>query len=375
MVIVCIIIMPTSISQNSHNREFKIGKFITEIQIKQQDVMGSENLNAPPYRVILIVISVVVSLHILTAVAIVMVKPPLAIIEEEKRIAPIEIQLLSPPPKPETPKPSVEKVAAEPVTESVQPHKKIIEQSKPQSKPKPVDTVKPVVAASKPVSKPVSKPKVNKPTEVKKVVKQDPAPLAPKVDTITSTKIAEQQAEQQRQKVLAAQAHAKAMQQAQQREVELAKLEAQRAAQAKQEAQAAANANAKAARDAAEKAAQAAEEKAAKKAKEAAEKAKAASNEPVSYGTIGNSSWLREPIFTSIRNNDYGFQGTEVSVSVSMSVDANGNIGNIKISQSSGNNKFDKDFIRALSKAKLNPATRDNTPIKSTAILPFRMNL
>ncbi len=332
--------------------------------------MGSENLNAPPYRVILIIISVVVSLHILTAVAIVMVKPPLAIIEEEKQIAPIEIQLLSPPP--ETPKPIVEKVAAKPVTESVQPPKKIIEQSKPQSKPKPIDTVKPaVVAASKPVSKPVSKPKVNEPTEVKKVVKQDPAPLAPKVDTITSTKIAEQQAEQQRQKVLAAQAHAKAMQQAQQREVELAKLEAQRAAQAKQEAQAAS----KAARDAAEKAAQAAEEKAAKKAKEAAEKAKAASNEPISYGTIGNSSWLREPIFTSIRNNNYGFQGTEVSVSVSMSVDANGNIGNIKISQSSGNNKFDKDFIRALSKAKLNPATRDNTPIKSTAILPFRMNL
>ncbi len=336
--------------------------------------MGSENLNAPPYRVILIIISVVVSLHILTAVAIVMVQPP-AISKEKKRIEPIEIQLLTLPA--ETPKPMVEKAVAKPVPKSVQPPQKASEPFKAKSKPKLADTVKPKAVVeqkpasevvSKPITKPV-KPKVDKaeadkPVEVKKVVELQPTP---KVETITSTKLAEQQAEQQRQKVLAAQAHAKAMQQAQQRQAEL---EAQRAAQAEREAQAAATA--KAAREAAEKAAQLAKEQA---AKAAAEKAKAASSEPVSYGAIGNSSWLREPIFTSIKNKDYGFKGTEVSITVSMSVDANGTIGNIKISKSSGNHKFDRDFIRALSNAKLNPATRDNTPVKSTAILPFRMTL
>lgn len=333
--------------------------------------MGSENLNAPPYRVILIIISVVVSLHILTAVAIVMVQPP-AISEEEKQIEPIEIQLLTLPA--ETPKPMVEKAVAKPVPKSVQPPQKASEPLKAESKPKLADTVKPKAVvepkpASEVVSKPITKPKVDKaeadkPVEVKKVVELQPTT---KVETITSTKLAEQQAEQQRQKVLAAQAHAKAMQQAQQRQAEL---EAQRAAQAEREAQAAATA--KAAREAAEKAAQLAKEQA---AKAAAEKAKAASSEPVSYGAIGNSSWLREPIFTSIKNKDYGFKGTEVSITVSMSVDANGTIGNIKISKSSGNHKFDRDFIRALSNAKLNPATRDNTPVKSTAILPFRMTL
>ncbi|MES1964127.1 TonB family protein [Psychrobacter sp. AH5] len=332
--------------------------------------MGSENLNAPPYRVILIIISVVVSLHILTAVAIVMVQPP-AISEEEKQIEPIEIQLLTLPA--ETPKPMVEKAVAKPVPKSVQPPQKASEPLKAKSKPKLADTVKPkAVVEPKPASEVVSKPvkpkvdkaEADKPVEVKKVVELQPTP---KVETITSTKLAEQQAEQQRQKVLAAQAHAKAMQQAQQRQAEL---EAQRAAQAEREAQAAATA--KAAREAAEKAAQLAKEQA---AKAAAEKAKAASSEPVSYGAIGNSSWLREPIFTSIKNKDYGFKGTEVSITVSMSVDANGTIGNIKISKSSGNHKFDRDFIRALSNAKLNPATRDNTPVKSTAILPFRMTL
>lgn len=331
--------------------------------------MNLTNFNAPPYRVILTVISIVVGLHVLTAVAIVMVKPPASIIEEEVT-PPIEIQLIPAPDE------TVELANEKSVAESVKSVTETPEQSKPKNKPKSaVNTETPKAKTQKTESTKSSiKSQVNNKPDVNKATKKDPIvkkQLEPKDDTAESNKNIDLKAEQQ----AALQAEQKANEQrevlaaqAQQREAELAKLEAQKAAQAQREAQVAANAQA--ARDAAEKAAQQAKEAAAEKAA-----VQAASNHPVDYGNIGKASWQKEPVFDSIKNKKYRFGTLEAKIKVSFSVDAKGRIGSVNIIQSSGNNNFDKDFIRALLKARLHPVTRDDSPVKSEAILPFRMKL
>lgn len=102
---------------------------------------------------------------------------------------------------------------------------------------------------------------------------------------------------------------------------------------------------------------------------------KIVSSEPISYGTISKSSWLIEPRLNTIKNKNYNFRGSEISVDVSFIVEVNGKIEDIKITKSSGSNAFNRDFMRALSQAKLRPAMKSSTPIKSIAYLPFRMIL
>ena len=347
--------------------------------------MNATNFGKSPAKLIVMIIAIVVILHVLTAMALVIAKTPAPLMAPIEITPPIEIEMMTLPPPPT----EIEEIVIEEVAR-VEPVKKV----KTQSNAKPVAAAKPKID-EKPIDKPkavIKKPaepviKENKPIVVKTkptvTVKESNDQQLAKINKITAVdvdiatkELATQRLEVERQKILVAQANANAK----------ATLEAEelRKAQALAKAQALTQAKAdKVAQDKASSEASAAAQRQAvadAKAKEEAgkvaqAKASAASNETVSYGTIGNSSWLREPIFTSIRNKDYGFQGTDVSVSVKMSVDANGTIGNIKISKSSGDNKFDRDFIRALSKAKLHPATRDNVPTKSTAILPFRMNL
>ncbi|WP_171996350.1 TonB family protein [Psychrobacter sp. DAB_AL43B] len=282
------------------------------------------------------------------------IKPSAPKVALPKETPPIEIQMVTLPA--EIKEPEVAMDTAEPV-KPIQPQPKSVATTKPkiakESQP---------LAKTKPAAKPAAtseNPKTKTQPDTTKAVENEPFKHKVKPQESISTVQADALAADNERKILAAQA-------------EKAAQEAQRLADAKTAREAQALADAKAGRDAQAKAdAKKAQEIADAKAKAAA----AASNEPVNYGNIGKSSWLREPIFTSIRDKDYGFQGTKASVTVSMSVDSNGNIGNIKISKSSGKNKFDTDFIRALSKAKLNPATRDNIPTKSTAILPFEMNL
>ncbi|WP_201585887.1 energy transducer TonB [Psychrobacter jeotgali] len=99
----------------------------------------------------------------------------------------------------------------------------------------------------------------------------------------------------------------------------------------------------------------------------------ATNNEPITYGNINDSSWQTSPNFNSIQNNKYNFKTPELSIEVSFSVDVYGNISNIKIIKNSGSNRFGKDFINALSKAKLKPTTIDEKPVKSVANFKFRM--
>lgn len=322
---------------------------------------------------IAIVVSVVVSLHALTAIALVMVAPPEAKPETVDITPPIEIQLLTP----LVPIEEIEEIEIE-----NEPVKAVLEdQPQPTLKPKPKN--KPQTAVSSPsqvikepkpnVRKDERQPKVNTQTTTDKGSKKPPV-----VQDLSKPVINEtiNDAEKLKQ-LLAAQAHEKAMLQAQAaRETEQARLQAEQNAQTKRDAQIAA-AKAQAVKDAAERAAQAkADEIAAAKAKQAAA-AQTASNEPVGYGTIGKSSWQKEPDFRFIKSETYKFNRTqaEVNVSVSMSVDARGQLHNIKIKKSSGDNQFDRDFVKALSNAKLHPATKNDKPIVSNATFPFRMIL
>ncbi len=331
--------------------------------------MSLTDFNTPPVKLIMLAVSLVVGLHVLTAVALVAIKPPAPTIELPTVTPPIEIQLVPPPPVEieevvieEIEDEPVKKVKTQPKAKPVAAKPKVVKQVKPVDKPKSIvkKTVKPVVEDKPVVIK--KKPTVTidsntnqQPSTVKKPTATELAD-ANKAQGLADAKKAQELADAKRAQELA---DAKKAQ-------ELA--DAKRAQELADAKRAQELADAKKAQELAD----------AKKAEADAIKAKAAaaaSNEPVSYGNIGKSSWSKEPIFTSIKNKDYGFQGFEASISVSMSVDSNGNIGNIRKSKSSGNNEFDRDFIRALSKAKLHPATRGNNPTKSTATFTFRMNL
>ncbi len=315
--------------------------------------MGSTNLNAPPYRMILTVVSIVVSLHILTAVAIVMVQPPLSVIEKEQPVKPIEIQLLS------TPTESRKAVVDNPITEPVV----VPQKTAPQSKPKLAETIKP-----KPVTptKPIVKPQVNKPVEVKeaKAVKQEtkttPLPVESKTNPITSTQVAEQQAEQraneQRQQDIAAQAHAEAVRQekqaqAQKRATELAAAEAKRQVQEV--------ANAKADKEAAQRDA---EEQAA---------AQAANNTPVSF-TANSASWASLPNFSFPSRAERGARsGDTFTVVLVLRVNKQGSIESVSVSKSSGNREIDRAAKQQVQQGRFKPFTKDGIARVGSVTLPI----
>src|SRR5690606_15383084 len=198
--------------------------------------MSSTDLDAPPLKAILIAIIVVVGLHVLTAVALVTIKPSEPKIERVQVTPPIEIEFVSLP----APNTEPEVKAEQPVVQQkpqpiVEPER--IEPPKPQPQQKPIAEPKAKVVTAKPTEiknktadvEPVAKVENKKPDVIKKE--------SPKIDT--------SMADEQR-KIIAAQAE-KAAQDAHARAVADAK--------AAREAQAAADA--KTAKEAAQKAAQA----------------------------------------------------------------------------------------------------------------------
>ncbi len=59
--------------------------------------MSSTNFNTPPLKLTLLAVSAVVILHVLTAMALVMVTPPVPVVALPEVAPPIEIQLLAAP--------------------------------------------------------------------------------------------------------------------------------------------------------------------------------------------------------------------------------------------------------------------------------------
>lgn len=312
--------------------------------------MSSTDLDAPPLKAILIAIIVVVGLHVLTAVALVTIKPSEPKIEPIKETPPIEIELISLP----APNTEPEVKAEQPVVQQkpqpiVEPER--IEPPKPQPQQKPIAEPKAKVVTAKPTEiknktadvEPVAKVENKKPDIIKKE--------SPKIDT--------SMADEQR-KIIAE----KAAQDAHARAVADAK--------AAREAQAAADA--KTAKEAAQKAAQAkAEREAAAQAKADADAkaAASASNEPVNF-TASNANWASAPNFSfPERAAKRARSGDTLNVVLVLRVNKQGGIDSVRIAQSSGNSLVDKEAQRQVRSGKFKPFSKNGVPVVGNVTLPI----
>ena len=312
--------------------------------------MSSTDLDAPPLRAILIAIIVVVGLHVLTAVALVTIKPSEPKIEPIKETPPIEIELISLP----APNTEPEVKAEQPVVQQkpqpiVEPER--IEPPKPQPQQKPIAEPKAKVVTAKPTEiknktadvEPVAKVENKKPDIIKKE--------SPKIDT--------SMADEQR-KIIAE----KAAQDAHARAV----------ADAKAAREAQAQADAKVAKEAAQKAAQA---KAAIQAAETAARADAeakaatASNEPVNF-TASNANWASAPNFSfPERAAKRARSGDTLNVVLVLRVNKQGGIDSVRIAQSSGNSLVDKEAQRQVRSGKFKPFSKNGVPVVGNVTLPI----
>ena len=315
--------------------------------------MSSTDLDAPPLKAILIAIIVVVGLHVLTAVALVTIKPSEPKIERVQVTPPIEIEFVSLPAPNTEPEVKVEQpVVQQKPQPIVEPER--IEPPKPQPQQKPIAEPKAKVVTAKPTEiknktadvEPVAKVENKKPDIIKKE--------SPKIDT--------SMADEQR-KIIAAQAE-KAAQDAHARAV----------ADAKAAREAQAQADAKAAKEAAQKAAQA---KAAIQAAETAARADAeakaatASNEPVNF-TASNANWASAPNFNfPERAAKRARSGDTLNVVLILRVNKQGGIDSVRIAQSSGNSLVDKEAQRQVRSGKFKPFSKNGVPVVGNVTLPI----
>jgi len=317
--------------------------------------MSSTDLDAPPLRAILIAIIVVVGLHVLTAVALVTIKPSEPKIERVQVTPPIEIEFVSLP---------------APNTESEVEAEQLTAQQKPQPKVKP-ERIQPPQPQPQPQQKPIAEPKAKvvtaKPTEIKSKT-ADVEPVAkvenkkPDVIKKEPPKIDTSMADEQR-KIIAAQAE-KAAQDAHARAV----------ADAKAAREAQAQADDKAATEAAQKAAQA---KAAIQAAETAARADAeakaatASNEPVNF-TASNANWASAPNFSfPERAAKRARSGDTLNVVLVLRVNKQGGIDSVRIAQSSGNSLVDKEAQRQVRSGRFKPFSKNGVPVVGNVTLPI----
>lgn len=313
--------------------------------------MSSTSLDAPPRRLKIAAVVIVVGLHLLTALALAAIKTPELKVEAEKNTTPIEIELVTLP---------TEDPASEVEVTEIAPKEEPKPQAKPVVQPKPKTPVKPVVEKK-------TAPKAAPKEPVKKQQTQDKPKdkkIEPKVDTAA--------ADEQR-RLIAAQTKAAA-------DAKTAAAEkAARDAQANRDAQAQAArdaANAKAAREAADTAARARDAQAkaaadAKAAKEAAEKAAAAaSNTPVNF-TASAANWASAPNFSfpdsAARR---ATSGETFTVVLTLRVNKQGGIDSVGVARSSGNTRLDKEAQRQVRSGKFKPFTKNGAPVVGNVTLP-----
>ena len=317
--------------------------------------MSSTDLEAPPLRLIFIAIILVVGLHLLTAIALVIIKAPMLKDEPIKETPPLEIQMVTLPTQP------IENVVTE-VEEVPQSKAESIPTPKPEPKPEPktqqkmkaVTPVDPVVREEEPIvqkEKPVQTPPIKEPPVKKKI--EDKPPVIDKSVADEQRRIIAAQAEKAAQQA-ERQAQAKALQEAQ--------------AQAARDAQAQADANA--AKEAAQKAAQAKAEREAEAAARA-KAAAAASNEPVNF-TASAANWASAPNFSfPDRAARRARSGDTLNVVLVLRVNKQGGIDSIRVAQSSGNPLLDKEAQRQVRSGKFKPFTKNGAPVVGNVTLPI----
>ena len=319
--------------------------------------MSSTDLDAPPLKLILAAIIIVVGLHVLTAVALVAIKTPEIKVEPEKDTPPIEIEMVTLPAETKEPKVAID--TAEPV-------KPIQPQPQPQPQPKSVATTKPEIvkesqplAKTKPAVKPVVtsekpnlKPKTKTQPDKTKAVENEPFEHEVKRKESVATAQADALAADNERKILAAQAEKAA-------QAERAKREERLAAKAQADAKAAqAQADAKKAAEEADVRAQ-------------AQAAAAASNTPVNF-TATSANWASPPNI-SFPNSAArrAKSGDRLTVVLVLRVNKQGGIDNVSVAQSSGNKLLDKEAQRQVRSGKFKPFTKGGAPVVGNVTLPI----
>ena len=328
--------------------------------------MSSTDLDAPPLRLILIAIFIVVGLHVLTAIALVTIKAPEPKDEPIKETPPLEIQMVTLPAK------LAESVVAE-VEETPQSKSQPIPESKTgpkpkpkferKSEPKPQQKMKALTPADPVVTE--KEPAVQKETPPEKLpIKEQPVKKKienkqPQQKQIDADKAVA--AEQRR--MIAAQAE-KAAQQTESQ----AQVKALQEAHAKAAREAQAQADAKAARAKAEREAESA---ARAEADANARAAAAASNEPVNF-TASAANWASAPNFSfPDRAARRARSGDTLNLVLVLRVNKQGGIDSVRIAQSSGNTLLDKEAQRQVRSGKFKPFTKNGVPVVGNVALPI----
>lgn len=325
------------------------------------------DLDAPPLRSILMAIFIVVGLHVLTAVALVAIKPAAPkVVTLVKETPPIEIEMIS--------------LAATLPVESEAVEVKLQEAApKPQpiSKPKPKPT-EPSVQEKKPDTTARVKQKktaaVNKEKPLQKRTQQEnklqEKKQHPNIDkAIADAQRANEQRVNEQRSIVAAQAE-KAAQEAHAQTVQ----DAKRLSDAKNARDAQAQADAKAAKEATELSASKEAEAAARakaKADTAAKAAAAANDTPVNF-TASNANWSSAPNFSfPDRAARRAHSGDIFNVVLVLRVNKQGGIDSVRIAQSSGNAILDKEAQRQVRSGKFKPFMKNGAAVVGNVTLPI----
>ena len=321
--------------------------------------MSSTDLDAPPLRLILAAIIIVVGVHVLTAVALVAIQTPQIKVEPKKDTPPIEIEMVTLPAEIKEPEVAIE--TAEPV-KPIQSQPKSVATIKPKiaQEPKPLAKTKPAVKPVVTSEKPKLKPKTKTRPDTTKAVENEPFEHEVKRRESISTVQADALAADNERKILAAQAEKAAQAEREKREERLAaKAQADaKAAQVKADAKKAAEARAEAdARAQAQAQAQA--------------QAAAASNTPVNF-TATSANWASPPNI-SFPNSAArrAKSGDRLTVVLVLRVNKQGGIDSVSVAQSSGNKLLDKEAQRQVRSGKFKPFTKGGASVVGNVTLPI----
>ena len=324
--------------------------------------MSSTDLETPPTRLILLSLLVVVGLHVLTAVALAVIKTPKPQPAPKEDITPVEIEFVTLPANN-----AVAKVETKELVQQVKQAKKVTVKKEVQPEPqaKPVQQPKAALPKKrtetppkKTIDTPIepAKPVVKKVSETPPIIKlQKTSPDSRQVPDLKQTQPqpkADTSAADEQHREAAAQAK-KAAQEAE--------------AKAAQEAKIAAEAKAAAQAQAAKEAEAAAQAKAAREAAEAA-----ASNTPQNF-IATNADWASAPRFSfPERAARRARSGDTFNVVLSLRVNKQGGIDSVSLAKSSGNPVLDKEAQRQVRSGKFKPFTNNNgVPVVGNVTLPI----
>ena len=337
--------------------------------------MSSMDLDAPPLRSILMAIFIVVGLHVLTAVALVAIKPAAPKVALVKEKPPIEIEMISLAATLPVESEAVE-VEVQEAAPKLQPTSKLKLEPEPKSKERKLQEKKPDTAARVKQEKTAA---VNKEKPLQKKTQQEnklqEKKQHPNIDKAIADaqRANEQRANEQRaneqRNIVAAQAE-KAAQEAHAQTVQ----DAKRLADAKNARDAQAQADAKAAKESAELSASKEAEAAARakaKAETAAKAAAAANDTPVNF-TASNANWSSAPNFNfPDRAARRAHSGDTFNVVLVLRVNKQGGIDSVRIAQSSGNAILDKEAQRQVRSGKFKPFMKNGAPVVGNVTLPI----